>query len=261
MQLPRPNHPNRVVTCFVSALALALGSCVYRPVVVDDYGESNSYTDLLAGIESDLKLQDAIDRNVERVMRPGERLSDWSESGVDLDEVIAAVPGGATDNVFLSERAGDIAFSSNRPFLELFGPEYTTYPVSGTDAAFEVSQNERSFGLIRIGEGVWFETSGIEEEVGNASCVNVNSAAARFHTIRLFSDLTKLEKSTLVAYAAGAQRNGAKVCSVGEPDGVARWRSRYFLPDGRRLPVFDREGGRLKIVPRAEAERIFASSK
>ncbi len=260
MHLLRSNHSNRSVTCVISALALALGSCVYRPVVVDDYSESSSYTELLSGIENDFKLQNAIDENVKRVMRPGEQVANWSESGVDLDDVIGAVPGGTMDNVFLSERAGDIAFSSKHPFLELFGPEYTTYSVSGADEAFEMRQNERSFGLTRIGEGVWFETSGSSEEVGNASCVNVNSAAARFHTKRPFSDLSKLEKSTLVAYAAGAQRDGSKVCTVGEADGEGRWRSRYFLPDGRQLPVFDREGARIKIVPRAEAARLITGS-
>lgn len=254
----RQHFAYRMEACIVSALALALGSCVYRPVVVDDYSEASSYTDLLAGIDDDSRLAGEIDRNVERVLRPGDQIAGWSDSGIDLDDVIATMPGGAMDNALMSERAGDIAFSSERVFDDLFGPEYTTYSVFGTDAAFSPGQNNRSFGLIRIGDGVWMETSATEEKVGTASCSQVNSAAARLYTKRPFADLNKLEKSMLAAYAAGAQRDGATVCTVAEADGEGRWRSRYYLPDGRRLPVFDREGARKKIVPRTEVERRIA---
>ncbi|WP_170005243.1 hypothetical protein [Pseudopontixanthobacter vadosimaris] len=254
----RHHQAYRTGACIVAALALGLGACVYRPVVVDDYSEASSYTDLLAGIDDDARLAEAIDRNVERVFRPGDQIAGWSENGIYLEDVLATKPGGTMDNVVLSERAGDIAISSERDFADLFGPEYVVYAVSGTNADFAPGRDDRSFGLVRIGDGVWMETSSLEEKMGKASCSQVNSAAARLYTRREFADLNKLEKSMLAAYAAGAQRNGGKVCTVSEADGEGRWRTRYFLPDGRRLPVFDREGSRTKIIPRTEVTRLIA---
>lgn len=247
-------------TLVLVAPALVLASCVYRPVVMSNYDDASSFIELFAGIEGDRELQSAIDKNLMRVMRSGEQVSDWRESGVDMDGVLNAVPGGSAGNMLVSERADDVVLSSKQNFREFFGPEYTTYPVFGSDLMFASALDKQSFGLLRIGDGVWLEISDEEEKMGNASCSNTGAEAARLYTRRSFASLNKLEKSKLAAYVAGAERNDVVVCSVGEADGEARWRSRYFVPEGRRLPVFDSVGGHRRIIPRAEVGQLIAGS-
>jgi hypothetical protein len=230
---------------------------------MDDYRWASSYAELVAGTEANRELQSAIDKNLGRVMQPGEQVHDWHESGIDMDEVLSAAAGGSASNVFMRERADDVSFASNRPFHEFFGAAYMSYPVFGTEAMFGSArdeQDEQRFGLARVGPGVWLETVDRAGKVGKASCSGSGSEAARLYTNRPFASLNKLEKSTLAAYVAGAHRNDVVVCSVGATDGEARWRSIYFLPDGRRLPVFDREAPRTRIIPRAEAARLIAAS-
>lgn len=227
---------------------------------MDDFADASGYADLLSGVENHAELQTAFRENRTRVMQPGDRVADWSESGLDMDAVLAAAPGGVTDNVYRRDRADDLVFDSSSQFGDLFGADYQIYLVIGDAESFTAFQGDPSFGLIRVGDGLWLETLSASSAIGNARCLGSGAEAVRLHTRRPYDSLTKLEKSTLAAYTAAARYDKINVCSVGEAVGNNRYRSRYFLPDGRRLPVFDGRSGRLSIVPRADVRQAIVGS-
>jgi len=227
---------------------------------MDNFADASGYADLFSRVENHAELQTAFRENRTRVMQPGDRMADWSESGLDMDAVLAAAPGGVTDNVYRQDRADDLVFQSSRQFGDLFGADYKIYLVIGDAGSFTASHGDPSFGLIRVGDGLWLETLSVNSAIGNARCSGSGAKALRLHTRRPYDSLTKLEKSTLAAYTAAARDNESEVCSVGEAVGDNRYRSRYFLPDGRRLPVFDARSGRLSIVPRADVRQAITGS-
>ncbi|MXO86631.1 hypothetical protein GRI38_11405 [Altererythrobacter aurantiacus] len=244
---------------FALAAAVLLASCAYGPVVVDDYAEAASYEELIAGVPDDSELNAAIDKNVLRVMTPGEQVAGWSTSGTDLDTVVEAASGGWDGNVLRFTRANEVSYGSDRDFAQYFGDGYTVYPVLGPQTAFDQRGDGLVFGLIRIGEGVWFESVKREEKQGNAGCSSTGAQSARLFANRPYASLSKLEKSLLAAFVAAAGRDDVTVCSLGEEVGEGRYRSRYFMPDGRRLPVFDREAPQVGIVARSELARSIGS--
>ena len=256
--------PSSIRVCGLRSLvligsSLALAACVTRPVVVDSYGEAANYEELFAGLQTDTKLDAAIDRNLVRVMKPGEHVANWTETGTSARALLTRAPGGNDQNVIFSERESSQAFGSDSSLSSLFGADYTTRPIVGSDSAFDASQQSKHFTLVRIGDGVWFETVSPAEHIGNATCSNVAGEAARLHARTPLSSLSKVEKSLLAALITSQRRNDAVVCSVSEIVEGSRYRSRYFLRDGRRLPVFDREGGSFIIVSKSEAERRINS--
>lgn len=112
-------------------------------------------------------------------MRTGEHVPEWRETGVDLYEVLDAVPGRQASNVFLSERADVIYLSSKLSFEQVFGPEYTSYPILSSVSIFASGQSDKSFSLLRVGQSMWLETMGSEEKTGNARCSSNGVSAAR----------------------------------------------------------------------------------
>ena len=238
---------------------LVLAACVTRPVVVDSYSEALTYEALFSELRTDTKLDAAIDRNLVRVMRPGESVANWTETGTSARGLLAQAPGGKDQNVIFSERESSQALGSDSSLSSLFGADYTTRPIVGSDSAFDASRQSRHFTLVRIGDGVWFETVSPAEHIGNATCSNVAGVAARLHARNPLSSLSKVEKSLLAALVVSQRRNDAVVCGVSKIMKGGGYRSRYFLRDGRRLPVFDREGGSFVIVSKSEAERRINS--
>ncbi len=182
--------------------ALVLSACVYRPVVMDNFSSASNYAELLAEIESNSKLAGALDKNVDTVMRPGEQVPGWRDSGIDMDVLLDTMPGGSAGNVFLGNRADDVFLTADRSFADFFGPQYTTHTVVGSDVAFAKVGADESVGLVRIGQGIWLETVGDRVKMGNAVCSGTGLTAARVQSRRPYDSLTKLEKSTMAAFVA-----------------------------------------------------------
>lgn len=250
MSAIRKFPPRRSAVLTIAALMIS--ACAYGPVVVDDYADASNYRELIAQAESDQKLQNAIDKNVLRVARSDGPVQNWSSGGDDIDSLIAASPGGKQNTVLVALRGNELWVSSYRGFGDEFGSDFTEYPVFGPSAGFNQPQNNRLFNLSQVGEGVWLETIRIERKIGHAKCSNSGSEAARLFSNRPFESLSRLEKSTLVAYVAGAKRKDIEVCAIYTARDGNLLDGRFFLPNGQSLPVFNREVPQYKLRPRSE---------
>ena len=236
----------------LTIVALMTTACAYRPVVVDEYAGATNYQQLLAQAENDRKLQSAIDENVLRVTRTGGPVADWSSNGEDIDALLAASSGGKLDTVLVGQRGDELFVSSYRGFEDDFGPDYVKYFVFGPTTIFGEPQENQSFNLLRVGDGVWLETVKTERKIGVANCTSSGSEAAQLFSNRPYHSLSKLEKSNLAAYVSGAKRKDVEVCAVFRSTDGSRLNSRFFLPNGLSLPVFDRESPAIEFRPRSE---------
>ena len=244
-----------------TSAALSLTACVGGPLSVDDYAGLTSYDDLVQSIDGKSELQQALSAIVTRTMRPGETVAGWSKTGRDFDELIEAAPGGSDANVLMNVLDGRVIFSSEKPLRGTSEDGYSTIISSGSSTLFSNRSESISYTLIQVVEGVWLETAENVTKIDNASCTSAGADAVRIHARTPFTNLTKLEKSYLASFLTSSRRSGGTICAIAEPTGPAVWRSRFFLPDGTRLPVFDREGGgKLTIVPITEANRMISGA-
>ncbi|MBU1605781.1 MAG: hypothetical protein KKD08_03095 [Alphaproteobacteria bacterium] len=239
-------------TAVVTFVAVMTTACAYGPVIVDDYVGASGYQELLAQIGTDRELQEAIDENVLRVTRSDGPGADWNSDGEDIEALIAASSGGKLNTVLVAQRGDELWVSSYRGFGDDFGPDYAEYPVFGPNVMFDEPKDNRSFNLLRVGEGVWLETIKTERKIEIATCSSSGSEAARLFSNRPYTSLSKLEKSTLAAYVSGARRRDVEVCTVYSSKDGSRLDRRFFLPNGQSLPVFNREAPAAELRPRSE---------
>ena len=173
--------------------ALPLASCAYAPLANETPAAVATYDDLVRSIDSNAPLQQELRKNIARVMQPGETVADWSRSGLDLDTVLEAAPGGSAANVWMANSDGRTVLSSPRPFSTFFGDGFTTYTSSGPAVLFSGSAQDIEYTLIEISDGVWLESAERVTKIENASCSNEGSDAVRIHASRSFSSLGDLQ--------------------------------------------------------------------
>ena len=251
------------VTSAIAAIlpALAVASCTYAPIAGEMPAALATYDDLIQDIDRNAPLQEALRKNVARVSKPGDTVTDWNRAGLDLDATLEAAPGGSAANVWMAMSDGRTMFSSPNPFSRFFTNGFTTYLSSGPADLFSGSAKDVEYTLVEISDDVWLETAERITKIENASCTSNGSDAARIHARRSFSSLGGLQQRYLASLLAASRYDNPTICYLGEATGANAWRIRHFQPDGKRLPVFDREGVKnLTIVPITEAERIIAGS-
>ena len=245
-----------------ASIAFSLLGCVGGPVNVDDYANLTSYDGLIQSIDANAELQQALSANITRTMRRGETVAEWSSTGQDFDKLIEAAPGGSDANALMNDLDGRTIFSSEKSLESLFANGYSTYTSSGPSDLFSNASDSVGYSLIYIADGVWLETAENMTKIGNASCSNGVMDAVRVHARRPFTSLTKLQKSYLASFLAASRQDDGTICTVAEPNGNNVWRSRFFLPNGTRLPVFDQEGGgTITIVSISEVNRMISDSR
>lgn len=237
-------------------LMQASSACVYRDWVHTAAAQPD-YPQLIDHVRSNEELQGQLDKQTDKVFREGEHVSDWQEMGVDIGEVLAAQPGGVEQNALFGKQSWFISAIYGHPHDDLFGPAFNIFHVEGSEGLF-LSEAAASYELIRAAPGVWVQLASDQIKMGNAACGQ--STAVRLYTRRAIAELGTPEAANVALIVAGTQRvpRNPRNCSVMVPAGDQSWRPMHFTPEGRRLPVADREGGSMRIIPLTELRRILA---
>lgn len=200
------------------------------------------------------EMQDAIAPVFAEMMRPGELVEGWQDTGIDLVELLSALPGGLDENVLVSRES---EIPSIAYFSEAAGPARD--PVT----QFEISQSDpgEAFdgSLIMFGSDIQVDASAPRDRRGNAHCYSGN-AAARIVSNTPIADWSEPQFIGAVA-ATGFVREGAKyaVCQAHHLRDDGGVEASSYTPDGRRLPMMDAQKEIFDIVRVEEIPAFLAS--
>ena len=180
------------------------------------------------------------------LLEPGEPVSDWQISGVDIHAEIGAREGGLAGNL-LRDLDGDVP--SVTDLSGSAAPDLPGFTGQRVRAAPPGGVNEKSFAT--FAPGIWLATESQHIRRGNALCYK------GLNGISIYSrePLTAWDEESVYLMAimvATFDRIAAReFCLVYEREGDA-FAARSFLPDGRRLPQMDAQAAVSRVMPAAE---------
>lgn len=183
---------------------------------------------------------------IESLLEPGESVSDWQTSGVDIHAEIGAREGGLAGNL-LHDLDGDVP--SVTDLSGSAAPDLPGFTSLRVRAAPPGGTNEKSFAT--FAPGIWLATESQHIRRGNALCykgLNGISIYSREPLAAWDEETTYLMAIMLATFDRIAAR---EFCLVYEREGDA-FAARSFLPDGRRLPQMDAESALSRVMLAAE---------
>lgn len=191
------------------------------------------------------ELDKALDAAIDAMFQPGERDPNWNRSGVDLEQIIKSKPGHVVVEVD-KEGERSISLYSDRPIADFIPPEWELVAEIGTDnsqpdvsAPIEISELEK---------GYYVASRSPFERVGDAFCSNI-PATARLYKMKDAGELQMPPEIAAFVFRGMLERaKPYTVCARHDIIGDG-YRARFFLKDGRSLPVFDDMTGKATIVP------------
>lgn len=214
-----------------------------RPLAGMDTDEVAAFFMLVAASpELDAELAPVI----EQLLEPGEVVSDWRESGIDLLAELAARDGGLAASLLRDEDAEVLSVTDlsgkAAPDLAGFAPlALRASPPGGID--------ERVF--MSFAPGIWLEVATQRKMRGTAMCYG-GLFGLTLHSKRPVTEQTMDELfPTIIAVSMIDRLGSREFCLVYERVGDA-YRARSFLPDGRSLPKLDADSTLLRVMPAAE---------
>lgn len=201
--------------------------------------------DLLAGLPA---AQTApMDAIITEMLRRGETVADWQRQGVNMQAVLASLPGGA--GAHMTEGTAE------------FGP-YRVYPGDLSVESlvprdwFLIGRHgeRRDGGTISIHIGrlspkiILVARSGAEE-LGNASCILHNQTFIYADPTVPASQMDQVAVAMTLRLLPALDREPS--CTIAEESGTGEYRPRHFDREGRRLVGQDANSMPFRIVPRA----------
>ena len=191
-----------------------------------------------------------MDEVIEQTMAPGELVSDWQSTGIDLLPMIAALDGGLAGNIAegRSQFGLNRAYLSDGPFGDFVQPEWVLVGRHGTP----FTADNVHVGVAHISPKVILVERVAYRRQGNAYCreraesrlyADPAVAASELDTIAVIIGMRSL--TTLDRYG---------LCQVIEEVGAGRYRTRLFDVRGRRLPALE-EPETFQIVRRPAQPR------
>ena len=195
-------------------------------------------------IEQAAALRQALDGAVETMFKPGELDPNWHKGGVDLEKAVRARP----DHVLLeidNEGERSIALYSDRPMAEFIPAEWELVAEIGTEN--RQANASEPIEISQLDHGYYVASRGPYEQVGDAFCSNIPTAT-RLYMVKGSRNEMSPEIASFIFREMLERARPYTVCARTDVVGDG-YRSRYFLKDGRSLPFFDEQGGKVTIVP------------
>jgi hypothetical protein len=214
-----------------------------RPLEGMDEAQLLAFFELMS---ANAELESLLAPMIETITEPGEAVSGWRESGVDIHAEIGARAGGLAGNLL---RDDDTEVLSITDLSATNAPDLTGFTRLRLRAAPPGGANEQSFAS--FSPGVWLALEMQHTRRGNALCYK------GLNGVTLYSEepLTTWDEDTaylMAAMVATFDRIAAReFCVVYQREGDA-YAARSFLPDGRSLPQMDAQSTLLRIMPAAE---------
>lgn len=186
-----------------------------------------------------------MDEVIEQILAPGELVSGWQDSGIDLLPVIAAREGGLAGN--MAEAAGQfgptLVYLVDRPIESLVRPEWVLVgrrggPFSGDNVQVAISHISPK---VILAERIAYRRQ------GNAYCAAQTESRLYADPAVSASEADMIAVMITMRSLATIERRG--MCEVVEEVGPGQYRTRLFDVAGHRLPAA--EGPEtFRIVPR-----------
>ena len=187
----------------------------------------------------------ALDEAIEAMFKPGEMDPNWNKSGVDLEQLVRAKPNQVVVEV---DKDGErsITLFSDRPIADFVPPEWEQIAEIGTgDARPEGSD---PIEISQLDQGYYIASRSPTERVGGATCSDAPTTA-RLYKRKSDRDAAMPPEVAVFIFRGMLERAKSRtICTVHDVIGDG-YRTRYFLKDGRSLPVFDDMTGKSTIVP------------
>lgn len=235
---------NRSASCAISIFSLIALPAIVAATPVD----SN------AKVEQEAELLQALDGAIAAMFNPGELDPHWNKDGVDLEDAVKARP----NQVLLEiDKEGErsIAIYSDRPIAEFIPVEWELVAEIGTENG--QSNASEPIEISQLDDGYYIASRGPYEQVGDAFCSSIPTAT-RLYKVKGSRNEMSPEIAAFIFREMLERAKPYTVCARTDIVGDG-YRSRYFLKDGRSLPFFDEQGGKVTIVPlRPTAELLRA---
>ena len=207
-------------------------------------------------IEQQLALQAAMDEISAELLKPGPKREGWDKGGVDLYQLVEAAPGGATRNYLLGiDKDGErtITIVGARD-LSLIPKQWQTITSAGssTDVA-----NSHSLSIGKL-EGKYYIVGWDNvRRVGNAFC-STGSIGGKLYERPDTGVPGEMPPEMMPAFFAATVQMLEKRPFCWRYDRVGdRYRTSYFLEDGRTLPMLDGTDEMTVIVPARSVETLL----
>lgn len=188
----------------------------------------------------------ALDAAVNLMFKPGALDPNWNKNGVDLEKLVKAKPNQALVEV---DKDGErsISLYSDKPMAAFIPPEWEMIAEIGNDAPQADDRHPIEISELEDGYYVASRTTGYEK-LGDAECSQV-PASARLYKVKEGNEpAMSPEMAKFIFYGMLERAKPYTVCVRHDVVGEG-YRARFFLKDGRSLPVFDDMTGTVTIVP------------
>ncbi|MDJ0978911.1 MAG: hypothetical protein QNI87_10275 [Erythrobacter sp.] len=187
----------------------------------------------------------------QQLMRPGEKVEDWSVEGIDIIAALSALDGGLRGNLLRDASDEVLSVTDLSGTLAPDLSDFQSYALRPDPVGLVA---ERSFSSFL--PGIWLETAMQRSQIGNALCYG-GYFGITLHTTRPYSDWTEDELITTATIFALFDRVSAlEFCVVYEKAGDGQYTARSFQPDGTRLPELD-EDVELSVLMARDAVDAF----
>ena len=211
--------------------------------------------DPLAGLPAEQTAP--LDAIIAMLFRRGETVADWQRQGVNMQSVLAALPGGA--NAHMSEATTQFgpyrAYQGDLPVESLISRDWVLVGRHG---------ERREGGTIgiqigRISPKLILVTRHGAEELGNASCTLHSQTLLYADPAVPASQMDQVALTMTMRAVPAMDRQ--PTCVVAEESEPGLYRPRYFDREGRRLVGQDENGVSFRIVPRSPFPAAVTSSQ
>jgi hypothetical protein len=231
---------------FVAALTFSLLPAPARAQVTVPQADADSLA----------RFRSAVERMRAEMLRPGERLEGWDRGGADPDRELRAL---GADRFYQLNRTVDgssVTILTDRPIRD-FAPSTWRVVDSYGEAGEALDHPQVDF--LPFSERYVIASRSTSFRRNDAGCFRNLSHALLFEVAGAPASAEDANVPMLFRMLILAM-DGQTICVRMDGDREHGYRSRYFLPDGRALPVLTDANDLLTIVPAAPLENLVRAN-
>lgn len=209
-----------------------------------------------SGPNSLAQFRTAVERMRTEMLRPGERVGDWDRGGADPDGELRAL---GADRYYQLNRSVDgtgVTILTDRPIRDFAPASWRIVDSYGT-AGETLDRPQIDF--LPFSERYVIASRSTSWRTNDANCFRALSHALLYEVPGAPESAEDATAPMLFRMLILAM-DGQTICVRMDGDRAHGYRSRYFLPDGRALPVLTDANDLLTIVPVAPIESLVRAN-